>query len=111
MTKAYSPFQEESPATVDSILNGNPCGSCDHGSFWREIDPFPVVLHRMLGEMENEGNEHIISWNDDGKSFAIHDPKVFAEKILTRYFQNQTRYKSFQVRENGKAFMCYNEQE
>lgn len=64
---------------------------------WRDVDPFPVVLHRMLGEMGKEGNEHIISWNADGKSFTIHDPKEFAEKILTRYFKNQTRYKSFQV--------------
>jgi hypothetical protein len=71
---------------------------------WREVDPFPFILHRMLGEMGNEGNEHIISWNSDGKSFTIHDPKEFAEKILTRYFKNQTRYKSFQVcRQEGRS--------
>lgn len=64
---------------------------------WRDVDPFPVMLHRMLGEMGKEGNEHIISWNSDGKSFTIYDPKSFAEKTLTRYFKNQTRYKSFQV--------------
>ncbi len=72
------------------------CGSAVFGL--RDMEPFPVILHRMLGEMVKEGTEHIISWNDDGKSFTIHDPKDFADTILTRYFTNQTRYKSFQVR-------------
>lgn len=73
---------------------------------WRDIEPFPVVLHRLLGNMRMEGNEHIISWNNDGKSFTIYEPKEFADKILTRYFKNQTRYKSFQVRKDTKRNAC-----
>jgi hypothetical protein len=68
------------------------------GNAAREMEAFPVLLHRMLGEMEAEGNGHIISWNPDGKSFTIYQPKVFVDTIMPRWFKNQTRYKSFQVR-------------
>lgn len=89
------------PTTLQESLN---IESGDNFSLWRDVEPFPVVLHRMLGEMENEGSEHIISWNDDGLSFAIHKPKEFADTILTRYFRNQTRYKSFQRQLNLYRF-------
>jgi hypothetical protein len=64
----------------------------------RDGEAFPVLLHKLLDEMEAEENEHIISWNPDGKSFTIHQPKVFGDTIMSRWFKNQTRYKSFQVR-------------
>ena len=81
------------PLTLEMSMDQSNGIECN----WRDVDPFPVILHRMLGDMSKEGNEHIISWNSDGKSFTIYDSKEFAEKILTRYFKNQTRYKSFQV--------------
>ena len=63
----------------------------------RDVDAFPVILHRLLSNMEAGGTEDIISWSPDGKSFVIHQPKAFVDTIMTRYFKNQTRYKSFQV--------------
>ena len=63
-----------------------------------EMEAFPQRLHKMLGEMEVQGKDHIISWNPDGRSFTIRKPKEFAETIMVQYFKNQTRYKSFQVR-------------
>lgn len=59
-------------------------------------DAFPVILHRMLDEVEGTGHTNIISWNPDGRSFTVHQPKAFADTLMSKYF-NQTRYKSFQV--------------
>ena len=63
--------------------------------------PFPWKLHQLLDDVENDGNEHIISWLPDGKGFKVHRPTDFTKLILHSYFR-QTKYKSFtrQVREN-----------
>jgi hypothetical protein len=50
----------------------------------------------MLAESERDGLSHIVSWCGDGKSFKIHKPKLFMEKVLRKYFPGQTRIKSFQ---------------
>jgi hypothetical protein len=66
--------------------------------------PFPVRLHKMLEEVvEKQGKEHIISWNPDGRSFTVHQPKVFAQSIMQKHF-NQTKYKSFQRQLNLYEF-------
>jgi HSF-type DNA-binding len=60
---------------------------------------FPIILHRLLQDMENATEtKDIISWNPDGKSFSIHRPQLFVEQIMGQYFRQQTHYKSFQVR-------------
>jgi hypothetical protein len=66
-------------------------------------DPFPVKLHSMLDDMERMGNEGIVSWNEDGRSFSVHDPKNFAHTMIRSYF-NQTKYKSFQRQLNLYKF-------
>jgi hypothetical protein len=58
-------------------------------------DTFPLKLHKMLEAVEKQGCEWIISWNDDGLSFSVHQPQIFAESTMRKYF-NQTKYKSFQ---------------
>jgi hypothetical protein len=56
---------------------------------------FPFKVHAMLEDVEEEGNDSIVSWLPDGKSFRIHKPKEFAEYLVPRYF-NQIKYRSFQ---------------
>ena len=64
-----------------------------------KMPSFPIILHRLLQDMENAAEtKDIISWSPDGKSFTIHQPKLFVEQIMRRYFRHQTHYKSFQVR-------------
>ena len=43
---------------------------------------FPVRLHFMLGDMEADGLDHIVSWQPHGRCFIVHKPNDFAEKIL-----------------------------
>jgi hypothetical protein len=63
-------------------------------SFTNRI-PFPLKLFQMLEDVEQGGNESIICWSGDGRSFRVHNAKEFFEKVMPHYFR-QTRYKSFQ---------------
>jgi hypothetical protein len=53
---------------------------------------FPTKLYRMLDDVERLGNTGIISWSNDGLFFIVHQPKVFAETCMKKYF-NQSKYK------------------
>lgn len=57
--------------------------------------PFLLKLHTILDEVEKTGDEDIISWQKNGRSFKVHKPKEFVRTIIPKYF-NQTKYKSFQ---------------
>jgi hypothetical protein len=57
--------------------------------------PFVWKLHQMLEDVENNGNQSIVSWLEHGRSFKVHRPRSFVEKIIPSYF-NQSKYKSFQ---------------
>ena len=58
-------------------------------------DPFPIKLHRMLDECKAAGLESVVSWLEHGRAFRIHQPKLFAATIMSRFF-NQSKYTSFQ---------------
>lgn len=66
-------------------------------------EPFPEKLHRMLIEIEKDGNEHIISFFPHGRAFGIHDTDAFEEKIMPKYFK-QSRLSSFQRQLNLYGF-------
>jgi hypothetical protein len=57
--------------------------------------PFPLKLFQMLEDVEQGGNETIVCWSADGRSFRVHNANEFFEKVMPHYFR-QTRYKSFQ---------------
>ncbi len=73
--------------------------------------PFPWKLHRLLEDVEKDGNAHIVSWLPDGKGFKVHKPREFRENIMKAYF-NQTRFKSF-IRQvshskfSTSSMLCY----
>jgi hypothetical protein len=54
--------------------------------------PFPVKLYSLL---ESNDHEDIISWQANGRSFIIHNPKQFVESVMPKYFR-QTQFRSFQ---------------
>ena len=63
-------------------------------------EPFPTKLHSMLNDVDRHAElRAIISWNADGRSFTVHQPKLFASTIMLRYFSH-TKYKSFQRQMN-----------
>lgn len=68
------------------------------------IVPFPVKLHQMLREVEEQGLDYIISWNGDGKSFQVHHPQKFVSEVLPNYFRC-SKMKSFQRQLNFYKFI------
>jgi HSF-type DNA-binding len=65
--------------------------------------PFPWKLHEMLEDSAKEGNEWIVSWQSHGRSFLVHKPRLFVEKIMPTYF-NQSKFASFQRQLNLYGF-------
>lgn len=49
----------------------------------------------MLDDVEKTGDDHIVSWLPHGRSFRVHKPKSFVQRIIPHYFK-QSKYKSFQ---------------
>jgi hypothetical protein len=43
---------------------------------------FPERLHYVLSEMEKDGLQDVASWQSHGRSFVVHDQKLFTEKVL-----------------------------
>jgi HSF-type DNA-binding len=45
---------------------------------------FPMKLHTVLRDIENDRMEHIVSWAPHGRCFLIHKPKEFVSQVLPR---------------------------
>jgi len=43
---------------------------------------FPVKLHYMLSDMEEDGLANIVSWQPHGRCFIVHKTEDFVSKIL-----------------------------
>ncbi|GAX13371.1 hypothetical protein FisN_8Lu414 [Fistulifera solaris] len=64
---------------------------------------FPAKLHYLLGEMEKDGQNDIMSWQSDGLSFVVHDKARLEEHILPQWYR-QSHYSSFQRQLNIYGF-------
>ena len=42
-------------------------------------NPFPIILHKLLSEIDELGFSDIISWQSHGRSFLIRKPQEFVE--------------------------------
>jgi HSF-type DNA-binding len=72
-------------------------GSKESGSSkCKEVrQPFPWKVYEMLEDADSLGFDDIVSWNERGDGFKVHDVKRFTNEIIGKYF-NQSKYKSFQ---------------
>lgn len=66
---------------------------------------FPEKLHELLKKIEEEGLEHIISWQPHGRCFAIHKKDQFVNEVMPRFFM-QTKLTSFQRQLNLYGTPC-----
>lgn len=64
---------------------------------------FPLKLHSVLDQVERDGLAHVISWQEHGRSFSIHNPKEFVDHVMPKYFR-QTKLTSFQRQLNLYGF-------
>eukprot|EP00339_Tiarina_fusa_P018226 CAMPEP_0117057656 /NCGR_PEP_ID=MMETSP0472-20121206/40049_1 /TAXON_ID=693140 ORGANISM="Tiarina fusus, Strain LIS" /NCGR_SAMPLE_ID=MMETSP0472 /ASSEMBLY_ACC=CAM_ASM_000603 /LENGTH=382 /DNA_ID=CAMNT_0004774669 /DNA_START=40 /DNA_END=1185 /DNA_ORIENTATION=- len=60
-----------------------------------DVLQFPWKLHALLEGAEKSGQDHIISWLPDGRSFQIHDKEAFEEGLMPMFFST-SKFKSFQ---------------
>lgn len=67
------------------------------------LPPFPTKLYQMLQEVDEQGLDHIVSWQHDGRSFRVHKADKFVTEILPRYFRC-SKMKSFQRQLNFYKF-------
>jgi hypothetical protein len=65
--------------------------------------PFPIKLHIMLGQIEQDGYGDVISWQPHGRCFVVHKPKEFADHVMPTYFK-QSKLPSFQRQLNLYGF-------
>lgn len=57
---------------------------------------FPYKLHKLLTEIDSNCHlSSIVSWMPSGKAFQIHQPELFEELLLHKYFPRQSQMKSF----------------
>jgi len=49
----------------------------------------PIFLCKVWQLVNDERNNDLVSWNDSGCSFIIHDPTSFAKDVLPNYFKHQ----------------------
>lgn len=57
---------------------------------------FPYKLHGLLTDVQADPQlSSIISWMPSGKAFKIHQPELFEEVLLQKYFPRQTQLNSF----------------
>jgi hypothetical protein len=52
-------------------------------------ETFPVILHRLLLDVESLGSQSIISFTPSGSAFRVHQPDLFMKEIAPKYFRQQ----------------------
>ena len=65
---------------------------------------FPLKLQIVLKIAQNEGHDHIISWQPHGRAFRIHKPGIFEHEVMTRFFK-QSHIASFRRQLNLYGFI------
>ena len=89
-TASAAPVAANDPAPCTANANTNKRGP--RGGIY---DPFPLKFHRVLDQIRDEGLDDVCSWLSHGRAFKVHQPKVFADTVMPRFF-NQSKYTSFQ---------------
>ena len=46
----------------------------------------PLKLHALLEEAEKQGLNDVISWQNNGTAFKVHDKTRFTKELMPRYF-------------------------
>ncbi len=77
--------------------------SKSHNKRQIQIPSFPAKLYQMLQEVDEQGLDHIVSWQHDGRSFRVHKSEKFVTEILPSYFRC-SKMKSFQRQLNFYKF-------
>jgi len=53
--------------------------------FHRKTATFPMILHYMLSELEKDNQGCLMSWQPNGRSFIVRNPKQVEKTIIPLY--------------------------
>jgi HSF-type DNA-binding len=87
-TTTMSEYRDYSQATAESVAaeaDNAAAAHQEHRALVVSDQNFPVKLHYVLHEFEDDGLSHIVSWAPHGRSFIVHKHELFVETILCRY--------------------------
>jgi hypothetical protein len=87
-------YPDDAPITLD-ICSHSMCSLGKEDDLPASKLPFTWKLYEMLEDVEENGQNHIISWVNNGKGFRVHKMDLFVKDIIPTYFK-QSKYKSFQ---------------
>lgn len=74
-------YRDFSHVTEDSSAEARLEGGLSKGGVAAEQN-FPVKLHGLLDNLEEDGLENVMGWQPHGRSFVVRDQKRFVEEIL-----------------------------
>jgi len=94
---------DAAPYRYETLSAPSPLRSVKAESFPKSNEPFPLKLHEMLETAEREGFTGVVSWQPHGRAFLVHNPRVFVDVIMPKYFR-QTKFTSFQRQLNLYEF-------
>ena len=67
--------------------------------------PFPHRVHNVLKLAEENNQEHIIAWENNGTAFKVHSLEEFEKNLLPKYFNTQ-KYATFSRTLCAYGFEC-----
>lgn len=88
---------------ASSLKDPDPVGVSSRRTRGGVTEPFPEKLHRMIREVEEDGQDDVIAFLSHGRAFAIHQPDKFIKEVMPKYFK-QSRLSSFQRQLNLYGF-------
>lgn len=100
-TRAHEEEKERYRDHSDDIISHE----ANNVEYKKGADPFPVILHTLLHELEISGRESIASWQPHGRAFAVHNVRAFEKQVISCYF-NQSNISSFQRQLRKYGFIC-----
>jgi hypothetical protein len=81
-------------AGTAAVTDGGIENSDDRNEYWE--DDFQYIFpQRLMSIISEEKNHDAICWLPHGKGFVIRNRKLFAEKVMPRFFPRKSKYSSF----------------
>ena len=68
---------------------------CDKNADEYEDDCQFIFPQRLMAILSDERNTDAICWLPHGRAFIIRNRKLFAEKVMPRFFPRKSKYSSF----------------
>jgi len=95
-TKTKADTAPSSVQVDDRKMQSDPNLSADDDDEEEEDDfRAKIFPQRLMELLADERNSDCIAWLPHGRAFIIRDRKLFAEKVMPKFFPRKSKYSSF----------------